>query len=112
VHEYRRFVQAELDARGWRQADLVRRSGLSRQLISTILSDDRTHLGQMPDDATIEGLAAGFSVSAERVRTAAARALAGYTDDGVPITTDLADVPTDVLLREVRRRIDPDAPAV
>lgn len=78
MHEYRRFVQTELDARGWRQAELVRRSGLSRQLVSSILRDNRDYLGQMPDAETIEGLALGFDVPAETVRTAAARSLVDY----------------------------------
>lgn len=105
MHEYRRFVQAELDARGWKQSDLARRSGLSRQLISNIMRDRRPHIGQMPDADTIAGLAKGFGISEEIVRTAAARALAGYTDDGTPLQVDLTEVPTDALLHEIRRRI-------
>lgn len=104
VHEYRRFVQEHLDDRGWKQADLVRASGLSRQLIHSILKDDRDHLGQMPDGSTMEGIARGFGVPVERVRTAAARSLAGYTDDGSALTPNLQDVHIDVLLNEVRRR--------
>lgn len=38
MHEYRRFIQSELDTRGWRQSDLARASGLSRQLVSTIVT--------------------------------------------------------------------------
>jgi transcriptional regulator with XRE-family HTH domain len=105
MHEYRRFIQAELDARGWEPADLVRRSGLRRQLVWKILHDERDALGQMPDEATLEKLATGFGVKVERVRTAAARSLARYSDDGQPIGTSLADVDVDVLLAEVRRRI-------
>ena len=105
VHEYRRFVQAALDTRGWRQADLVRHSGLTRQLVSSILTDDRDHLGQMPDDSTIVGLARGLGVPAEAVRTAAARALSGYVDDGRPLTPNLGEVPIDELLGEIRRRV-------
>lgn len=106
MHEYRRFVQQQLDDRGWSPADLVRRSGLSRQLISKILNDDRHHLGQMPDDSTLEGLAQGFGVPAEVVRTAAARSLVGYTDDGSALTIQLRDVSTEALLNEIRRRIE------
>lgn len=107
LHEYRRFIQTELDARGWRQAELVRRSGLSRQLISGILKDDRDHLGQMPDASTLEGIAQGLGVPEERVRTAAARSLVGYEDDGTPLVVDLEDVSTDALVEELRRRIPP-----
>lgn len=104
MHEYRRFVQAELDARGWGMAELVRRSGLRRQLIWKILNDTRESLGQMPEDATLAGIAHGFGIPVERVRTAAARSLAGYIDDGSPLVTDISSLPTDVLIEELRRR--------
>lgn len=106
MHEYRRFIQHELDARGWRQADLVRESGLSRQLVSSILRDNRDHLGQMPDAETIQAIATGFGVPQERVRVAAARSLADYIDDGAALTITLGDVSTDALLNEIKRRID------
>lgn len=106
MHEYRRFIQEHLDSRGWKQADLMRASGLSRQLINTILRDDRDHLGQMPDASTLEGIAKGFDVPLDRVRTAAARSLAGYTDDGSALTLDLQDVHIDALLNEIRRRVN------
>jgi transcriptional regulator with XRE-family HTH domain len=104
VHHYRRFIQDNLDSRGWKQADLVRASGLSRQLIHSILRDDRDHLGQMPDESTLEGLAKGFKVPLETVRTAAARSLVGYSDDGGALTPQLQDVDLDILLNEIRRR--------
>jgi len=82
VHEYRRFVQDELDARGWKPAELARQSGLRRQLVWKILHDNRPTLGQMPDESTIEGIARGFGIPVDRVRIAAARSLRGYEDDG------------------------------
>lgn len=85
---------------------------MRRQLIWKILHDTRDNLGQMPDEATMEGIARGFGIPVDRVRTAAARSLAGYTDDGRPVATDISAVPTDVLLSELRRRIrepNPDA---
>ena len=54
MHPYRKFIHSEMDARGWKPADLARRSGLSRQTLSKILNDDRARLGQMPDDSTID----------------------------------------------------------
>jgi transcriptional regulator with XRE-family HTH domain len=105
MHQYREFVQAELDARGWKQSDLARRSGLHRSLISKILNDDRPHLGQMPDDTTIDGIAKGFGIPAERVRQAAARALDGYAESsgGDPLDS----YSTDYLLDVIRRRMTP-----
>lgn len=106
MHEYRRFVQDHLDQRGWRQADLVRASGLSRAHVSKIMRDDRDRLGQMPDESTMARLAKAFSVSIETVRTAASRALRGYADDGEALTTDLSTVSIDALLMEIRRRVE------
>lgn len=114
LHEYRRFIENELHVRGWDSAELVRRSGLRRQLIWKILHDDRDHLGQMPEDSTLERIALGFSIPVDRVRTAAARSIGGYTDDGQPLATAIRDLPTDVLLEELRRRleVDPNSPAL
>jgi len=78
MHEYKRLIQQGLDERGWKQADLARRGGLHRSLISKILKDERDHLGQMPDDSTMQGIARGFGIPVERVREAAARSLVGY----------------------------------
>lgn len=101
THEYRRFIEQELDARGWQPPDLVRRSGLRRQLVWGILHDDRDKLGQMPDDSTLEGLAKGFGISVERVRLAAARSLDGYIDDGQPSAFDLSSKSADELFSEI-----------
>lgn len=105
VHEYRRFIQSELDARGWDAAELVRRSGLRRQLIWKILHDDRKSLGQLPDRATLDAIAHGLSIPVERLRVAATRSLDGYDSGGIPVTHDVKEVPTEVLLEELRRRI-------
>lgn len=106
MHEFKRFIQQQLDARGWKQADLVRASGLSRSHVSKLMRDNREHLGQMPEADTLAGLARGFTIPEEIVRTAASRALVGYEDDGHPIQFDLTEVTTDALLQEVRRRIE------
>jgi transcriptional regulator with XRE-family HTH domain len=106
VHEYRRFVQTELDARKWKPAEFASKAGLHRQLVWKILNDDRPRLGQMPDESTMEAIANGFGIHVDRVRTAAARALRGYEDDGTPLSNDLSVVPDDVLLTEIRRRFE------
>lgn len=105
THEYRRFVQQELDARGWEPPELVRRSGLHRQLVWKILHDDRDYLVQMPDEGTLEALARGFGIPVDRVRIAAARSIDGYTDGDGPLMLDVTQLPNDVLIEELRRRI-------
>ena len=105
VHEYRRFIQSELDARGWDAAELVRRSGLRRQLVWKILHDDRDTLGQLPDRTTLDALAHGLSIPVERLRVAATRSLDGYDSGGIPVAHDVKEFPTEVLLEELRRRI-------
>lgn len=106
MHEYRRFIQAELDQRGWKPADLEHRSGLSRQAIWKILHDEREMLGRMPDQKTMDKIALGFGIPVELVKTAAARSLARYEDDGTPLVVDLTKVSIEALLNEVRRRAD------
>lgn len=110
MHAYRQFIQEQLDARGWKPAELARRAGMHRQLVWKILNDDREHIGQIPDTATMEAIAHGFSIPVDHVRIAAARSLAGYTDDGRPIATDVRELSTDVLLEELRRRTYDIAP--
>ena len=111
MHAFGRFIQAELDARGWRQAELVRKSGLQRQHLSKLLNDRRDYLGQMPDEHTLTRIAAGFELPVATVRAAAARALVGYEDSGESLTFELTDVSTDALLNEIRRRIDANTSA-
>lgn len=107
MHAYRAFIQSELDARGWTQADLVRHSGLRRQLLWNILNDDRDAISQMPEDKTLQAIADGFGIPVERVRAAAQRSLRGYaTSDEAPPGMDevVRSLPTDVLFAELRRR--------
>lgn len=51
-------------------------------------------------------LADGLRIPVERVRTAAARSLVGYVDDGQPLTPALQDASLDALLNEIRRRVE------
>lgn len=108
VHEYRRFIQSEIDARNWDSAELARRSGLHRQLIWKVLHDSRDHLGQMPKERTLEALARGFGIPIDRVRSAASRSLDGYSGEDGPVISDATRLSTDVLIEELRRRVRSD----
>lgn len=104
MHALRRFIQQELDARGWQAHDLAKASGLSRQLISKLVNDDRDVLPQIPRTKTLEALAQAFNVSPAHVTTVAVEAL-GVPDVNAPaVVHQIEDVDDEVLLRELLRR--------
>lgn len=105
MHAYRRLIQKELDARGWKAADLTKNGGPSQQVISRVVNDKRPHIGQMPDASTLEAFARGFKLPVERIREAAARSLSSYVSDSdEPLETDLSRVPIEAMLHEISRR--------
>jgi transcriptional regulator with XRE-family HTH domain len=104
MHALRRFIQSELDTRGWQARDLVKASGLSKQLVSNFLNDDRDVLPQLPRTATLEALAQAFNVTTAHVTTVAVEAL-GIPDVQAPaVVHQIQDVDDEVLLRELLRR--------
>lgn len=104
MHALRRFIQQELDTRGWQAHDLAKASGLSRQLISKLVNDDRDVLPQIPRTKTLEALAQAFNVSTAHVTTVAVEAL-GVPDVNAPaVVHQIEDVDDEVLLRELLRR--------
>lgn len=104
VHEFRRFIQQQMDLRNWTQAELARQSGLSRQQISRLLADPRPRLARLPEPETITGLANAFvGVSEKTIRAVAAKA-AGAQIEGFP-DLDLEAVSSDLLLAELQRRL-------
>lgn len=106
MHALRRYIQGELDARGWRAHDLEKASGLSRQLISKLVNDDRDVLPQIPRTTTLEALAKAFNVTTAHVTTVAVEAL-GVADVKAPaVVHQIEAVSDDVLLRELLRRAE------
>ncbi|MGC0365069.1 transcriptional regulator with XRE-family HTH domain [Rhodococcus sp. 27YEA15] len=106
MNEFSRFIQEQIDIRGWKPAELSARSSLSRQHISKLLNDKRDHLGQMPELKTMEGLATAFEgVSIETIRDVAARALGTVADNDRQTVLDLQQVSIDALLNEIKRRV-------
>ena len=102
MHEYRRLIQSEMDARGWSVSELARRAGMHRQTVNKIIKDTRSHISQMPDDATIERISGAFGIPAERLSQAAARSLIGEpAADGDPLDS----YSTAYLLDYIKRRV-------
>lgn len=104
MHAYRAFIQAEMDRRGWKAADLATKSGVSKQVISTALRDSRDQLRMMPSKATVQGLARAFDVPDVVVLQKIAEAMGLPAGERV-VVYDPAGVPDDELVREVARRL-------
>jgi len=104
MHALRRFIQSELDTRGWQARDLVRVSGLSKQLVSNLLNDDRDVLPQLPRTTTLEALASAFGVTTAHVTTVAVEALGIPGVQAPTVVHQINDVDDEVLLRELLRR--------
>lgn len=104
MHALRMFVQERMDARGWRPADLVTASGINKQVVSGLLTDDRDSIDRMPSERTIAGLCRAFSVDRDTVLAVIGEAM------GLPVTRpvvvyDASHVPNDELIRELAKRL-------
>jgi hypothetical protein len=96
-----------MDGRTWKAADLSRRSGLSKQVISNVLDKKRTRLARPPEDSTIEGLVTAFG-GGELIRRRLWLRVAESM--GLPVGSEVAAAdPTllsnDELLSELSRRL-------
>lgn len=103
MHAFRRLIQARMDERGYKPADVVRLSGLSRQTLHSILTDSRDTIKEMPSRRTVQVLAEALRMPADQLLIAAAEAY------GVPVAAPvLVPTVTDVsdaeLARELLRR--------
>lgn len=107
VNPYTQFVQAQMDERGWNQADLERQSGVHRAVLSRLLGDKRTRITRPPERPTIEGLAKAFGggeLIERRLWAAVARAMGLPVGSEIPVP-DLRGATNGELLREVSRRL-------
>lgn len=103
MHAFRRLIQARMDERGYKPADVVRLSGLSRQTLHSILTDSRDTIKEMPSRRTVQVLAEALRMPADQLLVAAAEAY------GVPVTAPIlvptvTDVTDSELARELLRR--------
>lgn len=103
MHAYRRFVESEMDKRGWTAADLQRSSGLTKQNLSRLLNDSREQLQQRPDPVTVTALARAFGVPEPVVLSHVAEAM------GLPtarvLVSDPAALSNEELLRVLAERL-------
>ncbi|EFQ82741.1 hypothetical protein HMPREF0063_11950 [Aeromicrobium marinum DSM 15272] len=104
-HAFRDFLQQGLDDRTWRQADLVRESGMSRALVSKLLKDQRDVLPRPPEQATVEGIAKAFRVPPATVWQVVARAMGLPTEALPTIVHELKDATDHELLDEISQRM-------
>jgi transcriptional regulator with XRE-family HTH domain len=106
MHPFRAYIEDQLGRNQWTQADLARQSGLSKQVVSRLLTDEREQLARLPSQETLTGLARAFRVPLSVVVLKAAQACGvpvDVTEVAVPAAEELT---TDQLLAEVRRRIE------
>jgi|GEM_PF-2832269 len=103
MHAFRRLIQARMAERGYKPADVVRLSGLSRQTLHSILTDPRDSIKDMPSRRTVQVLAEALRLPADQLLVAAAEAY------GVPVAAPVlvptvTDVSDSELARELLRR--------
>lgn len=104
MHALRRFIQDEMDQRGWRPRDLARASGLSKQVVSLLVNDDRDVLPQLPRTATLEALGKAFGVSTGHVTAVAVQALGVPDVSAPPVVHEVTSASDEELLRELLAR--------
>lgn len=105
VHALTGFLREQLGVRGWKQADLVRESGLSRAHVSKLLADPRERLTRPPEAETVAGLARSLGVG-EGVLWAVVLAALGVESVSVPVVVRGLDEVSDAeLLGEMARRL-------
>lgn len=94
-----------MKARGWRQVELVGRSGLTKQVVSRLLDPD-TELRRMIDDKTVRGLAQAFQLPEQLVRAKADEAIRG--PGALELIVTPAEPSNDELLQILRKRLGID----
>ena len=104
MHELGRYLQREMDRRGWKTSDLVRRSGLSKQTVYNLINDTRQFMDQTPQRKTVNGLAEALGVDPIEILTASAQAL-GVPIEGRPASAGLGGISSEQILHELSLRL-------
>lgn len=80
AHAFASFIREQMDVRKLRNRDVVRDSGLSRQLVSKYANDTRDRLTRLPEKETLDGFAKALHASPEFLLGKAIESLGlGYT---------------------------------
>jgi transcriptional regulator with XRE-family HTH domain len=104
MHALGKFLQQEIDARGWRISDLVTASGLSKQTVYNLFEDKRDRMEQTPQRRTIVGLANALGIPETAILTAAAEAIGVPGNRRPPASRPIQEVSDQELLQEIARR--------
>lgn len=105
MHEFGRFIQEQIDARGWTAAYLSRQSGLTESHLGRLIKDKRDRLPAMPEPGTITALANAFGLREGVVLSFAATACYGVPLETTPQLPAASEVSDDELLHELGRRM-------
>lgn len=93
------LIKSKLDQKGWSYSDVARRGGISRSTVHHLATSAR--LAQMPQQATLEGLARGLGVPVAPIHRAAAEAA------GVHVyfenSPEIADPEVEILIASVHK---------
>lgn len=108
MNALRALITEQMDGRGWKPAQLARASGLSPQLIHTLLTDDREVIDAMPKRETLAGLARAFGLGEAVLLRAAAQAW-GVPVDGT-VEAGAGGLSNADLIAELEQRLDAKRP--
>lgn len=104
AHAFADFIRQQMDERGLRNQDVVGASGLSRQLVSKYVRDDRDQLARLPEKETVNGFAKALHVSPDFMLGKAIESLGlGYSSGD--FVNSVATATDAELLEEIERRL-------
>lgn len=104
MHELGRYLQREIDRRGWTIAELARRATVSRQTVYSLVNDTREQMDQTPQRKTVNALAEALGVDPLEILTASAQAL-GVPVEVTPTSDSLGHVSDQQILMELASRL-------
>ncbi|MGP9031522.1 helix-turn-helix domain-containing protein [Glutamicibacter mysorens] len=104
MHELGRYLQSEIDRRGWTIAELARRASISRQTLYSLINDNRDLMDQTPQRKTVNAIADALGVDPVEILTASAKAL-GVPVEAQPLSDNLDHLSDQQILLELATRL-------